>query len=63
MIHNFLKPCCNNCENIDIKADTSIGTSCDTEGCFERFCDTVICCGHECVCKRYIEYEQEPNKI
>ena len=63
MIHNFLKPCCNDCESIDIKADTSRGTDCNASGYLERRCDTVICCGHEYVCKRYIECKEEPNKI
>lgn len=63
MINNFLKPCCNDCVNIDVKADTSRGTETNEKGYLERFCDTIICCGHQYVCKRYIECEQEPNKI
>lgn len=63
MINNFLKPCCNECMNIDVKANTSSGTVNDENGYLKRVCDTVIYCGHQYVCNRYIECEQEPNKI
>ena len=63
MINNFLKPCCNDCESIDIKASTSRDVSRNTSGYLERICDTVIYCNHQYVCKKYIECEQKPNKI
>ncbi len=63
MINNFLKPCCNDCNNIDIKANTSSDTFCNASGYQEMICETIICCGHQYVCKRYIECKQEPNKI
>lgn len=62
MIHNWLKPCCNDCDDIDIKADTSREVFRNAVGESARNCDTIICCGHQYVCKRYIECEKEPNR-
>lgn len=63
MIHNWLKPCCDDCDSIDIKTDTSREVFRNVVGEIQKNCDTIICCGHQSVCKRYIECEQQPNKI
>lgn len=65
MIINKLKPCCNDCNLIDIQVSTerdSVRTT-DTGNDLISICDTAIWCGHYYVCKKYVECDKEPSKI
>ncbi len=53
MIINELKPCCNECGDIDGYFDTEKLQY--TTG--EKKAISRICCEHQAVCKKYIEYE------
>lgn len=53
MIINELKPCCNECGDIDGYFDTEKLQY--TTG--EKKAISKICCEHQAVCKKYIEYE------
>lgn len=63
MIVNKFKPCCSECEDIDVCADTLRDTSRNVVGEITKTYDTVIRCIHCYVCKEYIECEDNPNEI
>lgn len=59
MIINELKPCCNECGDIDGSFD--IETIHYVHG--EKKAISRIYCEHQAACKRYREFKEEPNKI
>lgn len=63
MIINKLKPCYNDCEDIDAHVETVRDAPINADGEFLRICDTHIYCRHYYVCKKYIECDKEPSKI
>lgn len=59
MIVNEFKPCCRECGEIEINYDTNK----KEYALGEKTAHSRIYCDHQAVCKKYIECNEEPNKI